>query len=188
MYTIQAMETTWKVYDEEALSIQLIPYCSRDGRSMEINRKNQTCAPDSKIHWSSNLCQRNVSVREVLHWNSSIGVAVQYTAFFSGDVDRIDGTVCECKTSGNFVSMSCTVTHLSRKISMHSSPIKWQSLINTNIQQLILELSGEQYNPCPSARIDYLIGAWNLFVLSTRTKFLCTHVQVFSLLLFIFLF
>jgi len=32
----------------------ILPYGSRDDRSMEINRKNQTCAPDSKISFWKN--------------------------------------------------------------------------------------------------------------------------------------
>jgi hypothetical protein len=90
------------VYYKEQLSGQFVPFCRRENRSIEINRKIETCAPGSEKHQFSNLRERNISVSKVLHWSSSIEITDQYAAFLSDNVHQTDGIICECITPSTF--------------------------------------------------------------------------------------
>jgi hypothetical protein len=91
------------VYHKEAqLSYIVTPFCRREGRSIEINRQNQTCALSSEMHRFSDLRLRNISAREILDWSSSIEVADQYAAFLNDNIHHIDGIMCECKIPSTF--------------------------------------------------------------------------------------
>jgi hypothetical protein len=96
------VETFDCVYYKEEPGDLIVPFCRRESRPNEINRKTQTCAPNSKIHRFSDLRQKKISVEKVLHWSSSIEVADQYAAFLSDHTYQIDGTICECKTPNIF--------------------------------------------------------------------------------------
>ncbi|CAF1380624.1 unnamed protein product [Rotaria sordida] len=90
------------VYYKEKVFDQFVPFCRRVGRSSEIDRRSQTCAPNSEKHRFSDLRRKNISISELLRWSSSIEVADQYAAFLSGNLYQTDGIICECKTPSTF--------------------------------------------------------------------------------------
>ena len=84
---------------------QSLFFCRRPKEPINLTRDENTLSceqNDGQLHRFSELRSKNVTVRTILHqWKSTLERVEQYSLFLK-DLDKRDGSICECRHPGAF--------------------------------------------------------------------------------------